>query len=72
MMIRTIQKIIRIGSSKGVTVPAKQLKQLGVEVGDEVEVTVKKVQPESSDQVTKEYQQFVAQYGETLENLADR
>ena len=37
MTITTTQKIIKIGSSKGVTLPAKQLQELEVKEGDEVE-----------------------------------
>ncbi|MFO0970775.1 MAG: hypothetical protein U0520_00275 [Candidatus Saccharimonadales bacterium] len=39
-MIQSIQKIIKIGSSAGVTIPAKDLKQQNLSIGDEVEVVV--------------------------------
>ena len=42
MVITTIQKVIKIGSSCGVTLPAKQLRVLGVRDGDEIEVTIRK------------------------------
>ncbi|MCD8561529.1 hypothetical protein LRY29_00415 [Candidatus Saccharibacteria bacterium] len=69
----TIQKIIKIGSSKGVTLPAKQLKQLGVDINDEVRITIESV-GRSDPQATlmSEYRTFVEQYDETLKNLADR
>ena len=41
MTITTIQKVIKIGSSRGVTLPAKQLRALGVRDGDEIEVTIR-------------------------------
>lgn len=66
------QTIIRIGSSAGVTIPKKQLKELGLAVGDEVKVTVEPVKTPKHAQLMKEYDEFVAQYGQTLKNLADR
>ncbi len=73
MIMTTIQKIIKIGSSKGVTLPAKQLKQLGVNVDDEVRITVEAiVKNDTSDTLPAEYAAFKQQYGETLKNLADR
>lgn len=73
MIVTTIQKIIRIGSSKGVTLPAKQLRQLGVDIDDEVEITIKgatKTAPH--EQLLSEYKTFTDRYDETLKNLADR
>jgi antitoxin component of MazEF toxin-antitoxin module len=40
-MIQSIQKVIKIGSSGGVTIPAKELKRQNIAFGDEVEVTVR-------------------------------
>lgn len=40
-MIQSIQKIIKIGSSGGVTIPAKELKRQNINIGDEVEVIVR-------------------------------
>lgn len=69
----TIQKIIRIGSSKGVTLPAKQLKQLGVDTGDEVRITVESTSKAAPHQnLMNEYKKFTDKYDETLKNLADR
>jgi antitoxin component of MazEF toxin-antitoxin module len=42
MVITTIQKVIKIGSSRGVTLPARDLRALGIRDGDEIEVTVRK------------------------------
>jgi antitoxin component of MazEF toxin-antitoxin module len=69
MTITTTQKIIKIGTSRGVTLPAKQLKALGVREGSEVKITVEAVQRSN---VLDEYERFKKQYGETLRNLADR
>jgi len=40
-MIQSIQKVIKIGSSGGVTIPAKELKRQNIAYGDEVEVIVR-------------------------------
>lgn len=70
MTITTIQKIIKIGSSQGVTIPAKDLRALGVEAGKEVKITVEPIK--SKPDITADYEAFKAEYGETLKNLADR
>ena len=73
MIMTTTQKIIKIGSSKGVTLPAKQLKQLGVDVDDEVRITVETIQKDDiQQQLMQEYRAFVRQYDETLKHLVDR
>lgn len=38
------QKLLQIGSSAGVTIPKKSLKDLGLKIGDEVSVEVDKEQ----------------------------
>lgn len=70
MTITTIQKIIKIGSSQGVTIPAKDLRALGVGAGNEVKITVEPAV--AKEPIVEEYEAFKAQYGETLKNLADR
>lgn len=77
MTITTIQKVIKIGSSKGVTLPARDLRALGVEAGDEVRITIEQMPPTATEQATnpslrQEYDAFKKQYAETLKNLADR
>ncbi len=75
MTITTIQKVIKIGSSRGVTLPARDLRALGIRDGDEVRLTVEKVKSiEQADKLLlrQDYDDFKKQYGETLKNLADR
>lgn len=75
MNITTIQKVIKIGSSRGVTLPARDLRALGIRDGDEVRLTVEKIKSiEQADKLllSQEYDDFKKQYGETLKNLADR
>lgn len=75
MVITTIQKVIKIGSSRGVTLPARDLRALGIRDGDEVRLTVEQVKPikqANKSSLRQEYDDFKKQYGETLKNLADR
>lgn len=73
MAITTIQKIIQIGSSKGGIYPAKALKELGVDVGDEVRVSIEALPKKTNhDELVSDYNKFVEEYGQTLKNLAER
>jgi antitoxin component of MazEF toxin-antitoxin module len=74
-MIRTTQKIIGIGTSEGITIPPKELAKLGAKRGDELKITaelVKKTKTSKHTKLMREYNEFVKQYGQTLQNLADR
>ncbi len=73
MIMTTTQKIIRIGSSKGVTLPARQLKELGVTIDDEVLITIKAIKkPEPQAEVMQAYKVFAKKYDQTLKNLNNR
>lgn len=73
MTITTTQKIIRIGDSKGATFPAKELKNLGVDVGDEVEISIRKKTGNASDeQVLKTAKSILERYHEDFKNLSQR
>ena len=75
MVITTIQKVIKIGSSRGVTLPARDLRALGIRDGDEVRLTVEQVRPikqTNKPSLRQDYDDFKKQYGKTLNNLADR
>ncbi len=65
------QKIIRIGSSAGVTIPKKKLEKLNLKIGDEAEVTVK---PSSKnlESYARKLEAFMDEYEEDLKNLAQR
>lgn len=74
-MITSTQKLIKIGSSDGVTLPKKAIVKLGAKRGDELKITaelVKKKQPSTNAKLMKDYDAFVSQYGQTLKNLSDR
>lgn len=74
MTITTIQKIIKIGTSRGVTLPAKQLKALNLSDGDEVEITVRKKPTVtlSDDRVVKVANGLLDRYKQDFHNLANR
>ena len=73
MVITTIQKIIKIGSSRGVTLPARDLRALGIRDGDEIEVTVRKRSEAADDnQVLKTANSLLRRYKEDFSQFAKR
>ncbi|HSX36447.1 MAG TPA: AbrB family transcriptional regulator [Patescibacteria group bacterium] len=73
-MIQGIQKIIRIGSSEGLTLPVKDLRREGLGTGDEVEFIVRpvsKTQP-NDEQVIRAARKILTDYKKDFKNLADR
>ena len=73
-MIQSIQKIIKIGTSGGVTIPAKELKRQNIKFGDEVEVIVRALNNTSTaDQdVIDSAKKILATYKQDFTNLAQR
>jgi antitoxin component of MazEF toxin-antitoxin module len=72
-MIETVQKIIQIGSSQGVTLSKKDLAQLGAKRGDVLKLKVELANGQDKHQkLLREYDAFVSKYGQTLKNLADK
>ncbi|HEY1645355.1 MAG TPA: hypothetical protein VGF75_03125 [Candidatus Saccharimonadales bacterium] len=72
-MIETVQKLIQIGSSEGVTLSKKDLARLGAKRGDSLKLRVElEGNQDKHQKLMREYDAFVAEYGETLKNLADR
>ncbi|MFZ1458295.1 MAG: AbrB/MazE/SpoVT family DNA-binding domain-containing protein [Candidatus Saccharimonadales bacterium] len=73
MTITTTQKLIKIGTSQGITLPAKELKALGVKPGEELEVIVrKKTTPISDGEVTNIASDILSRYKDDFHNLAQR
>ncbi len=66
-----VQKIIKIGSSAGVTIPKKRLEELGVAIGDEVEVEIKLKKNKQAAYLTN-LEKFMDIYDQDLKNLAKR
>lgn len=72
-MNTSIQKIIKIGSSAGVTIPAKELKRLDLSLGDEVEISYKKKITKSKDsEVVAAAKKILKKYDQDFKNLANR
>ena len=73
-MIQSIQKVIKIGTSGGVTIPAKELKRQNIAFGDEVEVIVRPLRHTTgTDQkVIDSAKKILKNYKKDFVNLADR
>jgi antitoxin component of MazEF toxin-antitoxin module len=69
-----IQKLIKIGDSVGVTIPKKQLQELDVAIGDEIEVIItKKIsKPIEHAQLLEDLDGFMKTYDQDLKSLANR
>ena len=66
-----VQKIIKIGSSAGVIIPKKQLEELVLDVGDEVEINIKPANAKLK-KFAEEIDKFMDIYDQDLKNLAKR
>ena len=74
-MIKSTQKIIKIGSSDGVTLPAKELEREGLTRGDEVEIIVRRAQKHGTDSdqaVIDTAKRILQEYQQDFQNLAKR
>ena len=65
------QKIIRIGTSAGITIPKNQLEELGLTIGDEVTVDIKPTKA-TLKKFADELDKFMDLYDQDLKNLAKR
>ncbi len=65
------QKVIKIGSSVGITIPKKQLKELGINIGDEIEIEIKPKTHKHS-KFMSDLEKFMDTYDQDLKNLAKR
>ncbi|PJE65693.1 hypothetical protein COU91_00270 [Candidatus Saccharibacteria bacterium CG10_big_fil_rev_8_21_14_0_10_47_8] len=69
-----VQKVIKIGSSLGVTIPKKELNELNIVAGDEVEISISKKSSRFAkhEQLLKDLEDFMNTYDQDLKNLARR
>ena len=69
-----VQKVIKIGTSAGVTIPKKQLEELNIGVGDEIEFTITKktTKPTKHEELLANLDGFMKTYDQDLKNLAQR
>lgn len=69
------QKLIQIGNSTGVIIPAEELEKLGLSKGDTVDLDIKPAGKLKSTKVTPEFldwaDSFNKEYGESLQKLAN-
>ena len=73
-MIKSVQKVIKIGSSGGVTIPAKELKRQKINLGDEVEVIVRPLNYASNDdkEIVDKAKEVLKEYKDDFINLSER
>ena len=71
-MFSAIQKIIKIGSSLGVTISKGIRSRLGLAAGDSVEVSFSVPGKDRQDHIAKLTKNFVERYRKDLEVLADK
>lgn len=70
-----MQKVIKIGSSYGVTLPKKQLLADNIKLGDTIDISYQSIVdiPNSHDvDVYKMTQKLIARHKNALKNLAQR
>lgn len=72
MTITTTQKVIKIGTSRGVTLPAKELRRLGAKEGDEIQIVVNAPAQSSDTTVLETANALIDKYKKDFENLAKR
>jgi antitoxin component of MazEF toxin-antitoxin module len=68
------QKVIKIGSSLGVTIPKKEITELKLIAGDEVEISVSKRSTRAAkhEHLLRDLESFMNTYDQDLRNLAKR
>jgi hypothetical protein len=73
-MIRSRQKVIKIGSTDGVTIPAKELKRHKIALGDEVEVIIRPLNANVSkgQDVLVTAKRILDRYKKDFQSLAKR
>lgn len=74
IMIQSIQKVIKIGTSGGVTIPAKELKRHNIAFGDEVEVIVRPLHSQTTkdQKVIDSAKKILDDYKKDFLNLSKR
>ncbi|MSR71283.1 MAG: AbrB/MazE/SpoVT family DNA-binding domain-containing protein [Candidatus Taylorbacteria bacterium] len=65
-----IQKVIKIGSSAGVTIPKRTMEELGIAIGDEVSIKISHVENKISSELIDWTDRFIKTYRKDLEKLA--
>lgn len=73
-MIRSTQKVIKIGSSGGVTIPAKEMERHNIKIGQKIEIFYRPIDEANSDdnEVINSAKQILSDYKSDFKNLANR
>lgn len=73
MKIKSIQKVIKVGTSLAVTIPSKDADYAGIAAGDMLEVTYETKQPDSRQvEVVELTQNLIKRHKQALKNLSQR
>jgi len=73
-MIQETRKIIKVGTSAAVTIPAKDLKRLGVTYGNHIKVTFEPTSetPQETVELVALTQKLIQRHERALKNLSQR
>ena len=73
MTITTTQKVIKVGTSLGVTIPAKEVRRLGAKKGDELIASYQKPKVDQHTlEVVSVTQNLIKRHKKALKNLSQR
>ena len=73
MTIKSVQKVIKVGDSLAVTLPARDARQYGIEAGGNVEISVKPVENlDHKAEVVELTQKLIKRHKKALKNLSQR
>ena len=74
MTIKSIQKVIKVGDSLAVTIPAKDARRLNIKHGDELNVSYEKPQlaKEHKVEIVELTQKLIRRHEQALKNLNQR
>ena len=70
MKITSVQKVIKVGQSLAVTIPARDARALGITAGQDVAMSIEQIK--NTHTIAADYESFIATYGDTLKNLAKK
>lgn len=71
MKISSIQKVIKVGNSLAVTIPAHDARVLGIDAGEDIMMSVEPIKVNKL-KIDAEYDNFVELYGQTLKSLSKK
>jgi antitoxin component of MazEF toxin-antitoxin module len=71
MKITSEQKVIKVGSSLALTIPAKEAAKAGIVAGSIVKSEIEPISTPNKE-ILDEYEAFKSKYSQTLKNLSNR